>query len=200
MLKPLWLAARLACGLMLMGGLVAGGHAQLASPAIDHNLYRRGAIQASRRQFDRWLLACDQIAALHQRYCSLSTRAFDQRGVPIADVTVSTDDHGHPAALIKVAPGLLLPTRVLISAGNGKARHILARLSATACNVAGCMLVWELPPRAIEDLRHGTALTLNFRSVPTPHAPAGPLVVRSVPVSGSIIATGFNAALLASIK
>ncbi len=200
MLKSSWRAARLACGVALTGGLVAQAAAQLASPAIDHSLYRRGAIQSSRRQFDSWLLACDQIAALHQRYCSLRTRAFDPRGVAIADVTVSTDDRGHPAALIKVAPGLLLPTRVLVSVGTGKQRHVLARLGATACNVAGCMLVWELPPRAIAALRHGTTLNLNFRSVPTPRAPAGPMVVRSVPVAGTIIATGFNAALLASIK
>ena len=198
--NPLSPAASLACGLLLAGAVAAVAQAQLASPALDHGLYRRGAIQSSRRQFDRWQLACDQIAALHQRYCSLSTRAFDPRGVPVADITVSTDDHGHPAALIKVAPGLLLPAKVTISAGTGKAHHLLARLRATACDASGCSLVWELPPRAIVDLRKGTTLDLNFRSVPTPKVPAGPLVVRSVAVAATIVATGFNAALMASIR
>ena len=197
--KPLSPAASLAAGLLL-AGVMAQARAQLASPAIDHGLYRRGAIQSSRRQFDHWQLACDQIAALHQRYCSLSTRAFDPRGVPVADVTVSTDDHGHPAALIKVAPGLLLPSLVTISAGTGKAHHLLARLSATACDASACSLVWELPPRAIVDLRKGTTLDLSFRSVPSPELLAGPLVLRSVPVAGTIVAKGFNAALKASIK
>ena len=173
----------------------------LATPAIDRELYREGEVKRIDRVFSGWHMECDDIRRLHQRFCSMRSRAFDGRGNPVADIVISTADTGQPAALVTLAYGTVLSETVNASlAIPGKAPQLVGKLVPLYCSAEGCKIVWQLGPATITALRNGIDIAFNFKSSPTPASFPGPRAMPKVEVNGRLAGLGFGEALQASLK
>ncbi len=181
----------------------------LASAPIDVAMFREGEVQRTQRPFGAWLLSCDEVPKLHQRYCSLSTAVRDARGQTMATLYVSTGDDGRPAALLQAPLGIALGQGASFAilpgnlAASAKAKPIAPRhVDFVRCDAKACAAVWTLVPAEIAGLNGGGALSLKFRvltSLP-PFGPVAPRPDAGMAVEASNSGAGFAEAIKASVQ
>jgi invasion protein IalB len=181
---------------------------ELASAPIDVSMFRDGEVSRSNRQFGPWTLVCDEIARLHQRYCSLSSEPRDANGEIAATLVVSTGDDGRPAALLRAPIGVSIGGGAvfaidLASATKAKsAQRIERRVDFVRCEQNGCLAVWSLSPKEITGLNSGGQVRLRYTRI----QPAAPFAVRiaapetAFAIESVLSGGGFSEAIQASIR
>ncbi len=180
----------------------AGG--ALATAPIDYSLYREGEVQRSERLFAGWLLTCDEIPRLRERFCSLRSVARSADGTVVAAVAISTDEQGRPAALVTLPFGTSLRSGAIVLSERPRSKRDKPRaitLRASQCGGLGCQAFWSVTSDDIGDLRAGNAVQLTFNMTSRP--PTLSDVALSAPlktVTGTLDAVGFASALEASTK
>ncbi len=106
----------------------------VASPAIDHSLYRDGVVRSFERTFDAWTVRCQEIGVGMRRVCNLLTAVEDADGHPRGHALVGTDETGAPMLLIALPPPLAVDTPLVLrlrrdADGKGIARDRTTRLA-----------------------------------------------------------------------
>ena len=196
-------------GCVVWLGLLAGGTAAkaqqslLTSPAIDTQMFRPGEVARSERDYGRWRIVCDEVLRLRQKFCSLSSSAYDSQGLAQAAILVSTADDGSPAAIITLPLGMALRKPVMLGAGKAKSSQASAgRLVTPAfCAEDGCKIIWRLSAQDIAGLRNGADLRLSF--VAAAHQPGDDPFARhrqAALLNLTIHAAGFNDAVADSVR
>lgn len=220
-------ALRLLLGAAIGVGCILGARAQpsspFASPAINRDLYREGAVRRTTNTYDQWSLVCDEIAALRQRHCSL----FHGRGRLDGDfvqMVVSTSDDGKPAAILRVPLGILLDKRIRLSVAgpepirqfspapeekrrtkkqakpprpenNPNSRELLV----VSCDQAGCFTLLPMTTDEIGALMGGRKLQVRYFRPSAVETATGRFAGRDgVPVMLEIEGEGFPQAIAAS--
>lgn len=171
----------------------------LSSPAIDYSIYRDGEVRRVEKRFEAWQLTCDEIKRLGRRFCSLRGVARSPDGTIIAALTVSTDEGGRPAALVRLPFGTVLSSGVMLRRREGSPKRRSPRLALrpTLCDEAGCEVVWPLDAGDIRTLTTNQPVDVAFQMVKAPLV-LRPLLADASPVEGTIVTAGFAAALQAS--
>ena len=197
--------------LVICAGLVFSGcclGAELASPPIDISMFREGEVVRTKRQFSGWSLVCDDIARLHQRYCSLSNEARDADGLVQVALIVSTGDDGRPAALLRISPGVAISSGVLLSFAlpslkkQNSVESVNRRIDFVRCDVDACSAVWALTPKEIVGLNSGAVLRFRFQRVrlTSPFAVHAVTPESSVAIDATMSASGFADAIQESVR
>ena len=178
--------------------------ADIASPAIDHELFRPGEVTRSQREFGRWNIVCDEVKKLKQKFCSLRTFGFDAADQPIVGMIVSTSDNGRPAALITLPFGINLVQKITVVSNGIKGKILPVKLDLTPslCVDDGCKFIWSLTSENIAGLRNGVDFQINFMAAKNGSASRDAYTSQHnlVPVSARIFSSGFNEAVLDSTK
>lgn len=175
----------------------------LTSAPVDYSLYREGEVRRSETRFGGWLLTCDGIRRLGQKFCSMRTVARSADGTVVAAITVSTDGAGRPAAIVTLPFGVSLGGGVRISypeAARGGGRTSIRTLRPSQCDGLGCQVVWPLDAGAINHLRDGRTIGLAFARRTAASFADLDLVPGSTTIGGTIDGAGFADALAASMR
>ena len=179
-------------------------NAELATPAIDRDLFRPGEVTRSTRDYAKWNIVCDEVRKLKQKFCSLRTIGIDATGLPLVSMVVSTADNGRPAALVSLPFGITLAQRIVLSSAGikGKISPVKLEFTASACTPEGCNFVWPLRNIDIQNLRNGADFQVSFYVARHDNTPGDPYARQrqAVLVSARIFAAGFNEAVLDSTK
>ncbi len=172
----------------------------LASAPIDYSIYRPGEVKRVEQQFAAWQLTCDEIKRLSHKFCSLRGVARASDGTIVAALTVSTDDRGRPAAIVRLPFGTALSDGLVLRRADFSARRrpMVMVLQPSLCDRQGCEVVWPLVPEDIRTLTSNEPVAIAFHMA-TPPPALSPLQAAFVPVQGTIQTAGFAAALQASM-
>lgn len=91
-----------AVSLSIICGAVKAEEKPLASPAIDQSLFREGAIEERKEEFQYWHINCQEIVKIKRRVCNITSKIFNDDGKAVGSVLAATDDKGTPTLLIAV--------------------------------------------------------------------------------------------------
>lgn len=184
---------------LVMVPVVAFADGALTSAPVDYSVYRAGEVQRVEKQFEAWQLTCDEIKRLGRKFCSLRGVARSADGTIVAALTVSTDEGGRPAALVRLPFGTVLPSGLTLRRleTSSKRNQALA-LHPMVCDESGCEFLWSLGADDIRTLTLNHTIQIAFRMTKTPRL-LSPLLASAAPVEGTIQAAGFAAALQASM-
>lgn len=156
----------------------------LSSAAVDPTVYRDGEVKRFSSAHGNWIVVCDEISRLKQRFCSLRTAIVDAAGTRVAVMTVSTGQDGRPAALVdmaathvrggaleiavpKLTQAVAQTTPKEKTATQSKSKTVApaaastTRLRPVSCDAGKCSLIWTLKPEQLQALNDGTGLELT---------------------------------------
>jgi invasion protein IalB len=153
----------------------------LSSQAVDPSIYRDGEVKRFSSKHGQWVVVCDEITRLKQRFCSLRSAIVGADGGRVGELTVSTGQDGRPAALLKmftsdirggeltITIAKALPSRpaTVSTTPQVKTKKVKSETAATtrlrpaACDAGTCTLIWTLKPEQIRALNDGIGLELS---------------------------------------
>ena len=195
--------------------------APLSSAAVDPSIYRDGEVKRFSSVHGSWVVVCDEVTRLKQRFCSLRTALSDSAGARAGNLTVSTGQDGRPAALLAMNAALIrggwleISTPTLASAAatvpatpktaaqaKSKAPAAAAvlptHLRPVSCDASQCTLIWTLKPEQIAAFNDGRGLQLAAR--PGPNLESATSFKPPTPLSILVSGDGFSDAVATSVK
>jgi len=196
-----WLVVALSAG----SGLA--GEEYLATPAVDRSIYRDGQVRRTGATVGAWSVVCDEVVRLRQRFCSLATLGRDAAGAARVGLTVSTDDDGKPAALLRLPLGVVLHDGVEVSVSPGapapkrRAQPVdpPMRLNVVTCNSDACLTAWSLTATQLAALNGAGALKFRYRTAASGRFGMD-LTKNEAPVEAAVNCLGFAEAVQATLK
>jgi invasion protein IalB len=218
-----WLiCASAIASVFIVGAASAQSPPPLSSAAVDLTIYRDGEVKRFSSVHGKWIVVCDEVMRLKQRFCSLRTTILDHEGKRVAAMTVSTGQDGRPAALVEmvaqhVRGGTLeiaIPAAIqaVPSATQGAnsatqpkqkiAPPVAAstmRLRPIGCDADRCSLIWTLQPEQIRALNDsGIKLTVTAGADLSSLSSLKPN--KRISISLGLSADGFRDAVATSLK
>ena len=145
---------RLAPGLFLVAGLLAGGVLQAQSEEAAP------AIETSTEMFDDWTVVCVEDTP---RVCRMTQRLDidnDQGGGRLLQVTLLKDAEGVVIAM-ELPFGLDLPAGVVLQFDENDE----IPLPFSTCYASGCQVIARLAPEHLEEFRGGSTMRVGFRAL-----------------------------------
>lgn len=182
---------------------------EIGTSGIDMDAYAPGSVRRYNQQYGAWVLRCEEIARLHQRFCDLTATGQGQ-GFTVS-LTVTTDDNGVPAGILRLPFGVLLSAPLTVStqdapppaagkkAPRPQSASDVSKLQLLTCGKNDCATVWPFSKGQLAALAAGRNLHVRFAALKPVSIWATALPwPQTVPLAAVIPGAGFAAALNAS--
>jgi invasion protein IalB len=185
--------------------LPASAQDSFSSPAIDPSIYRDGAIENIRKEFDSWTAICREVKNTRQRVCNLVSQVVNVDGAEFGTLVLATDDQGKPAMMLELKAPIVVSAPVKLQTQfpakeNQKSIKVPYQSEQGPLICARfCKYVFYAEPKLIFSLNEGNDVVIAFLAAsPSDVAPSRPLP-KGMPVRLIVHGKGFAAALQASL-